>query len=64
MKEELEEARFWISQQEEWRSRAEWLEKNFRPVPAVLRSQSWNGFAESGAGSPEGSRSTFSKTIP
>ena len=34
VKEELEEARFWISQQEEWRSRAEWLEKNFRPVPA------------------------------
>lgn len=31
--EELADARFWIAQREDWRTRAEWLEKNFKPVP-------------------------------
>lgn len=32
--EELTEARFWIGQRGDWQARAEWLAKNFRPVPA------------------------------
>lgn len=31
--EKLVEARFWIEQRDEWQARADWLQKNFRPVP-------------------------------
>lgn len=31
--EDLAEARFWAGQQEDWRAKREWLDKNFRPVP-------------------------------
>ena len=34
VEEELGEARFWISQRDEWRVKTEWLAKHFRPVPA------------------------------
>jgi len=34
IEEELSEARLWVAQKEDWNAKAEWLEKNFRPVPA------------------------------
>ena len=30
---EITEARFWIDQREDWRTKTEWLEKNFKAVP-------------------------------
>lgn len=32
--EELNEARFWVQQREDWRAQAEWLEKNFQAAPS------------------------------
>ena len=34
VQEELTEARLWIEQREVWQAKREWLEKNFKPVPA------------------------------
>lgn len=31
---EVNEARLWMEQRGDWQARSEWLEKNFRPVPA------------------------------
>lgn len=31
--EQLEEARFWIGQREDWRAKTEWLEKHFKSAP-------------------------------
>ncbi len=40
MEEELSEARFWVGQREDWRLRAEWLEKHFQAAPAENPSSS------------------------
>lgn len=49
--EELTEARFWVEQREEWRSRAEWLEKHFKAAPAENPAPALQMMLQSAAGS-------------